>query len=132
MFLTGATGFIGSRVLDQLLQAGHEVTALVRKPDAAERLRARGVNCVLGDLTSLDVITQSATKADAALHLAFIHDFKDYAGACKIDSAVSDAVLSAFAGMPRKYTLLSSPQMVPELLAAFFECHFLSCITASN
>ena len=116
VFLTGATGFIGSRVLDRLLQAGHEVIALVRKPDAADRLKARGVSCVLGDLTSLDVIAQSAEKADAALHLAFIHDFNEYESACKTDSAVSDAINSVFAGVPHKSVLfLLQTQPSPQL-----------------
>lgn len=119
--LTGATGFIGSRVLTQLLKAGDEVTALVRQSEAADRLKARGVKCVLGDLTSLDLIAQAAKEADAALHLAFIHDFKDYAGACKTDSAVSVAVLTALEGLPQTsvlYNLRTLPGLFHKIATA--------------
>ncbi|KAK9818808.1 hypothetical protein WJX74_003099 [Apatococcus lobatus] len=85
VFVTGATGFVGSRVLPLLAKAGHEVTALVRKPADAEKLKARNVQPVLGDLHSLDVIAQAALAADAVLHLAFIHDFNNYAESCLVD-----------------------------------------------
>lgn len=106
VFLTGATGFVGSRVLEQLLLAGHEITALVRTNTAADKLKARGVVPVLGDLSSLDVIARAAKEVDAVLHMAFIHDFKDYLGACKTDAAVSHAINAALAGEPRKQAFL--------------------------
>ena len=106
VFLTGATGFIGSQVLEQLLLAGHEVTALVRTQTAADKLKARGVVPVLGDLSSLDAISRAAKAADAVLHLAFNHDFKNYFGACKTDAALSDTINAALAGWPRKQVFL--------------------------
>lgn len=98
VFITGATGFIGSRVLDMLLKAGHEVTALVRKREDAERLKFKGVEAVLGDLTSLDVISQGAKSSDAVLHLAFIHDFENYEASCAVETHVLDVINDSLAG----------------------------------
>lgn len=71
VFLTGATGYIGSAVLDAVLRAGHQVTALVRDPARAERLSARGTECVLGELASPKSYAAAADAADAFVHTAF-------------------------------------------------------------
>jgi nucleoside-diphosphate-sugar epimerase len=73
VFLTGATGYIGSAVLDALVRAGHHVTALVRDPARAERLSARGTECVLGELASPKSYAAAADAADALVHTAFEH-----------------------------------------------------------
>jgi nucleoside-diphosphate-sugar epimerase len=73
VFLTGATGYIGSAVLDAVLRAGHQVTALVRDPARAERLSARGTECVLGELASPKSYGAAADAADAFVHTAFEH-----------------------------------------------------------
>jgi nucleoside-diphosphate-sugar epimerase len=70
IFLTGATGYIGSAVLDSLMRAGHQVTALVRAADAAARLRARGVTPVLGDLARPAAFCEVAALCDGAIHAA--------------------------------------------------------------
>ena len=69
-FLTGATGYVGSAVLDALLRGGHEVTALVRDPEKAERLRLRGVHCLVGDLSVPKSYAPAAETADAIIHTA--------------------------------------------------------------
>src|SRR5688500_14735763 len=69
-FLTGATGYIGSAVLDTLLRGRHEVTALVRDPEKAERLRLRGVQAVVGDLSVPKSYAQAAEGCDAIIHTA--------------------------------------------------------------
>jgi nucleoside-diphosphate-sugar epimerase len=71
MFLTGATGYIGSAVLDALLRAGHEVTALVRDPEKAERISLRGIEPILGDLSKPSSYSPAATAADGIVHTAF-------------------------------------------------------------
>jgi nucleoside-diphosphate-sugar epimerase len=70
IFLTGATGYIGSAVLDAALRASHQVTALVRTPQAADTLASRGVAPVLGDLTSLKSYRAAAESHDAYIHTA--------------------------------------------------------------
>jgi nucleoside-diphosphate-sugar epimerase len=70
-FLTGATGYIGSAVLDALLRGGHEVTALVRDPEKAERLTLRGVHAIVGDLSMPKTHAAAAEASDSIIHTAF-------------------------------------------------------------
>src|ERR1700687_724235 len=70
MFLTGATGCVGSAVLDALLRAGHQVTALVRTPQAADALASRGVAPILGDLKTVKSYRTAAEGFDAYIHTA--------------------------------------------------------------
>ena len=99
LLLTGGTGFIGSRVLDQLLAAGHTVTALVRTEEAAKKLAAKGAKPLIGDLTTLDVIKRAAADSDGVVHLAYIHDFANYEAAGRTETAFLQAVAEALAGM---------------------------------
>src|SRR5687767_1644332 len=71
IFLTGATGYIGSAVLDAMLRAGHEVTALVRDPEKAERVSRRGVQAVLGELLNPASYASAAEACDAIVHTAY-------------------------------------------------------------
>ena len=109
VFITGSTGFVGSCVFDQLLQAGHQVICLVRTAEAAHKAKARGAKPVLGDLESLDVIKLAAQEADATLHLAFIHDFSQYDHALKVDTALCATINNAYAGK------LGRPGLFPAL-----------------
>ena len=98
IFMTGCTGFIGSRVLEQLLAGNIEVSALVRSEAAAKDLKSKGVKPVMGDLNSLDVAAMAAKAADAVLHLAFIHDFSKYMESIATDLAFIENLLSALSG----------------------------------
>src|SRR5687768_17118203 len=73
IFLTGATGYVGSAVLDALLRGGHAVTALVRDPEKAERVSRRGVQPILGDLSKPASYAAAAETCDAIVHAAFEH-----------------------------------------------------------
>src|SRR5581483_3198996 len=70
IFLTGATGYIGSSVLETFLRAGHDVTALVRDPEKAELIARRGVNAVIGDLGKPAAYAAAAERADVIVHTA--------------------------------------------------------------
>ncbi|WP_431219366.1 SDR family oxidoreductase [Leifsonia xyli] len=98
VFVTGASGWIGSAVVPELLAAGHEVAGLARSTASAERLRAAGVEPVSGDLDDLDTLRQAATTADAVVHLAFKHDFSDYAASGRTERAVMTTFLNALDG----------------------------------
>jgi nucleoside-diphosphate-sugar epimerase len=76
LFLTGATGYIGSAVLDALLRAGHQVTALVRDPEKAERVSRRGVEPVVGDLSKPTSYSTAAVAADGIVHTAYEYSKK--------------------------------------------------------
>ncbi len=99
VFLTGGTGYIGAAVLDALLKAGHHVTALVRDPEQAERLEARGARPVMGELAAPGRYLAQAAAADAVVHTAFESSPRKAAA----DKTFLDAVLPALAsaGAPR-------------------------------
>ena len=78
VFVTGATGFIGSAVVGELLDAGHEVVGLARSEAKASALADKGAEIVLGTLDGLDALRKAASRADAVAHLAFNHDFSKF------------------------------------------------------
>jgi nucleoside-diphosphate-sugar epimerase len=79
LFVTGASGYIGQVVAEHALRAGHAVEGLARNQEAAAKVSQLGATPVTGDLQSFDVLTAAASRADAVLHLAYIHDFSlDY------------------------------------------------------
>jgi nucleoside-diphosphate-sugar epimerase len=101
--LTGATGFIGSHVLTELLEHGHEVTALVRDDTQAERVAQRGATPAVVDLYDRDAVVDVLTKADGAVHTASPGD--ETSG--NLDSAVVDAAIAAFGETGKPYLHIS-------------------------
>jgi nucleoside-diphosphate-sugar epimerase len=91
IFLTGATGYIGSAVLDALLRAGHDVTALVRDPEKAERVSRRGVAPIVGDLSKPASYSPAAVAADGIIHTAF----ESSKNGSKVDRLALEALLAA-------------------------------------
>ena len=85
VFLTGATGFIGSRITSELLSAGHEVLGLTRSESGAAALKAAGAVPHRGDVEDLDSLRAGAADSDAVIHTAFDHDFSRYAANCEKD-----------------------------------------------
>ena len=75
VFMTGATGFIGSHSVPELLKAGHTVLGMARSEEGAKALEAAGARVHRGDIYDLDSIRKGAEQADAVIHLAFNHDF---------------------------------------------------------
>ncbi|OBI89397.1 SDR family oxidoreductase [Mycobacterium sp. 1245805.9] len=101
VFVTGASGHIGSAVVDELMQAGHQVTGLARSDESAAALDAKGVRVHRGDLDDLDGLQSAAAAADGVIHLAFKHDFNDFAGAADTDLRAVQAIGEVLAGSDR-------------------------------
>src|SRR5262245_20508011 len=81
VFVTGASGWIGSAVTDELLAHGHKVIGLARTDESAAAVEAKGAIVHRGSLDDLDSLAAGAASADGVIHLAFKHDFADYAAA---------------------------------------------------
>jgi nucleoside-diphosphate-sugar epimerase len=101
VFVTGATGFIGSAVVPELIQAGHHVIGMARYDRGSAALEAAGAEVHRGTLEDLDSLRSGAAKADAVVHLAFIHDYSNFEANCKADSAAITAMGETLAGTGR-------------------------------
>ena len=111
VFLTGATGFIGSRVLQQLQASGHQVIGLTRSEAGAEALRAAGADVQRGELGDLASLRAGAEAADAVIHTAFDHDFSRFAANCEQDAAVIGAMGEVLKGSARPLLITSGVGM---------------------
>jgi nucleoside-diphosphate-sugar epimerase len=107
VFVTGASGWIGSAVTDELLTNGHEVVGLARSAEAAAALEAKGATAHRGSLDDLDSLASAAEAADGVIHLAFNHDFSDYAGAGRGEHAAVRRMLDTLTGGDRPFLLAS-------------------------
>ena len=107
VFVTGASGWIGSAVTAELLARGHDVVGLARSRDAAAALAARGATPHPGSLDDLDSLAAGAEDADGVVHLAFKHDFADYAGAGRAERAAVQRMLDALDGSGRPFLIAS-------------------------
>ncbi len=113
VFVTGATGYIGRVVTEKAIADGHTVRGLSRNEEGDARLRALGATPVRGDLSSLNVLRQESTGADAVLHLAFIHDFKmDHQEVLRIDAAAVGALGEPLRGTDKAFVITSGTAMV--------------------
>ena len=112
VFVTGATGHIGSAVVPELLQAGHQVTGLARSDQAAAALVGMGADVHRGDLDDLEGLHAAAAASDGVIHLAFNHDFSDFLGSAEKDLRAVEAMGDALAGSNRPFVGTSGTLMV--------------------
>ncbi len=110
VFVTGASGWVGRGLVPELLEAGHEVSGLARSDEAANALRAAGVEPLTGTLDDLDLLRDAASSSDGVVHLAFKHDIAfsgDFVGATNADRAAIETLGEALAGSDKPFVIAS-------------------------
>jgi nucleoside-diphosphate-sugar epimerase len=111
VFVTGATGFIGTAVVRELTTAGHGVLGLARSDGAAEALARAGAAVQRGELADHDSLASAARACDGVIHLAFIHDFSAYPAAAEADRRAIEALARALAGSGKPLVVTSGSAM---------------------
>jgi len=101
IFVTGASGFIGSAVVAELTGAGHQVVGLARSDSSAHAVAATGAEVYRGSLDDPDSLREAAQNSDGAIHLAYRHDFDDFAAGAELDRRAIEALGDALAGSGR-------------------------------
>lgn len=107
VFVTGATGYVGTAVVRELVDAGHQVLGLARSDAAADRLTATGADVHRGTLEDLDSLRTGAATADGVVHTAFIHDFTDFEHSVAVDLRAVRTIGETLAGTGRPFVISS-------------------------
>ncbi len=112
IFVTGASGFVGSAAVSELLGAGHNVVGLARSDASESALQSAGAEVLRGSLEDLESLRRGAAASDGVIHLAFIHDFRNYGPAAEKDQRAIEAMGEVLAGSDRPLVVTSGTLLV--------------------
>lgn len=112
VFITGATGFVGTAIVQELLNAGHQVLGLARSEASAQKLTDAGADVHRGDLEDLDSLRSGAAKADGVIHAGFIHDFTRFSEVCQVDKIAIETIGNVLASSDRPFIVTSGTALV--------------------
>jgi nucleoside-diphosphate-sugar epimerase len=112
IFVTGATGFIGSAIVQELIAAGHQVLGFARSDTSAASLAAAGAEVHRGSLDDLDTLRHAASASDGVIHTAFVHDFANIPAAARTDILAIEALGESLAGSERRLLVTSGTALL--------------------
>ncbi|MEV8098672.1 SDR family oxidoreductase [Kitasatospora sp. NPDC085879] len=117
VFVTGASGWVGSAVVPELIGAGHQVLGLARSDSSAAAVAAAGAEVLRGDLDDLDALTAGAAGCDGVVHLAFIHDFTRFEASVQADARAIETLAAALEGSGKPLVVTAGTAAVPGRVA---------------
>jgi nucleoside-diphosphate-sugar epimerase len=117
IFVTGATGWIGSAVVPELINYGHEVVGLARSTESENKLKKIGAGVFKGNIENLESLRTAASNSDGVIHLAFLHDFSRMKEAIKIDANAIQAMGSVLEGSGKPFLIASGTPFIPNKTA---------------